>query len=319
MQGSRVVADTTGAFADFGPYVPSVTARGTVAFQATTRDGRTGVYAWDGERTAVVAQEGAAHGPIVSHPDVQDDGWTSYYAETTGGGGVFAARAGVVVPLATPSHNGLRAGPLGPTMARGRVAFRASRGDAPGVWLASTDGVVPVAERGFAGFEGLPVVDDAGSVVFRADDAVYRWRNGVVTAVVRVGGAIGALQRFPSQAAAVWVGGARADGAPVIVTVNEEVTLAPATGFQSVRTVLATSSGALWFFAVPASGGIGMYRGLDPVADHVVALGDPLNGDPIVDFAANPVSARGRWLALRVRTARGYQAILRLEAQAAAG
>jgi hypothetical protein len=199
-------------------------------------------------------------------------------------------------------------------MARGRVAFRATRGDAPGVWLACTDGVTLVAERGFAGFEGLPVVDDAGSVVFRADDAVYRWRDGVVTSVVRVGGPIAALQRFPSQAGAIRVGGARADGAPVIVTVGEQVTLVPATGFQSVRTVLATSSGPSWFFAVPASGGIGLYRGLDPVADRVVALGDPLGGHPIVDFAANPVSARGRWLALRVRTAGGYQAILRLEA-----
>ena len=42
------IADTSDRFADFAPYVASVNDHGVVAFQATTRDGGSGVFAGSG-------------------------------------------------------------------------------------------------------------------------------------------------------------------------------------------------------------------------------------------------------------------------------
>jgi hypothetical protein len=57
------VADTSGDFADFAPFVPAMSGAGEVAFQATLRDGTTGLESRIEPEVAVV-----------SHPALSSDG-----------------------------------------------------------------------------------------------------------------------------------------------------------------------------------------------------------------------------------------------------
>jgi len=68
------------------------------------------------------------------------------------------------------------------------------------------------------------------------------------------------------------------------------------------------------FIATPRGGTLGLFAGPDPVADRILALGDPLFGSTVTEFASNPVSvnAAGQ-VAVRVRLTEGRQLILRAD------
>jgi hypothetical protein len=68
-----VIATTGTRFSDFAPYVASVNAAGTVAFQAALQGGGTGVFIGSGGAVSEVAGPTLLAG-ITSHPDLNDAG-----------------------------------------------------------------------------------------------------------------------------------------------------------------------------------------------------------------------------------------------------
>src|SRR5437870_12879537 len=85
MFSCRVIATTGELFSDFAPYVASVNDAGTVAFQAALRGGGTGVFTGSGGAVAQAAAPSLLAG-VTSHPDLNDDGATSFYGDLPGGG-----------------------------------------------------------------------------------------------------------------------------------------------------------------------------------------------------------------------------------------
>jgi hypothetical protein len=323
------VAATGERFSDFGPYVASINNAGFVAFQATLKVGGSGVYTSDGAGVTTIVD--TTSGPlreVTSHPDVSADGSTCFYAAlASGGGGVFLVRRGELTRIAD-SH-----GPLGPTMsARGDIAFRAgARSGHSAIFKAAASGaptLIADDSGRYAAFHGLPVINSAGAVAFRADltggaQGIYLHDGDRITTVVETGDTFSGLGRFPFLAgdgAVAFCAALREGGAGVFTWRDGRIetildTRAP---FESFRGVLLTGAGRAVFYATPraasGSGGLGIFTGPDPARDCLLCVGAPLFGSTVVEFALNPVSINDPGqLAIRICLADDRRFILRAD------
>ncbi len=327
------IATNDGRFTDFAPYVPSISDNSVVAFQAALDGGHSGVFTGDGRAIREVAMTMSAGCPadcFMSHPDINRAGQVCVYATLRGGGGaVLRVQAdGGVETLAAPALFSA-IGPLGPTMnEQGAVAFRATTAEGRAcvrVWRGSACDEIAEADDHWLGFDGLPVVSDAGQVVFRA--ALPGDRQGVFVAqrerrcdtVAVTGDEFEELGRFPviDDHGVVAFTARRGGGGSGVFTVTAgrlACVVGGDAGFESFRGVLVNNAGLVAFYGTPAGGQLGIYTGPDPLRHRLLGLGDTLFGARVVDFALNPVSvnARGQ-LAVRVALDDQRQFILRAD------
>jgi hypothetical protein len=323
-----VIATTGERFIDFAPYVASVNDDGTVAFQAALQDGGTGVFTGSGGAVAEVAGPALLAG-VTSHPDLNDRGATSFYGDLPGGGqGVFLLRDGRLQTIADTRGPFTSIGPLGPTMNEdGTVAFRADRTAAvSGIFAGDGAAVATVAdtEGPWSRFHGLPVIDRRGTVVFRADrrdgiQGIYAGRGGSIRAVAETGDGFETLAPFPSandHGTVAFAATLRAGGAGVFTVDEGRITRIIDTDgeFEACRGALITSAGVVMCIATPRGGSLGLFAGPDPDADRILALGDPLLGSTVAEFASNPVSVNTAGnVAIRAGLTDGRQLILRAD------
>jgi hypothetical protein len=179
-------------------------------------------------------------------------------------------------------------------------------------------------EGGWSGFHGLPVIDARGTVVFRADrengvQGIYAGRGGSIETLAETGDVFETLAFFPSTndgetvafAATLQTGGAgifTVDQGQIVQVLDTEGE------FESCRGALISSAGEVVCIATPRGGSLGLFAGPDPHADRILALGDPLLGSTLAEFAANPVSVNGHGhVAVRATLADGQQIILRAD------
>lgn len=319
---------STGArLATFGPYVPATTADGDVVFQATAASGESLVV--HAGKTGVRERVHAASlglTAVVSHPVLSEDGETLAFYAASADGSVAAyvvSRDGTTTRLSSPELRLTEVGPLGPTVnARGDVGFRAR--------LASGDDAILVARRGgrvaclartgrgLSAFRGLPVATDDGAVVVRADDGAGR---GLVLVcrdeappvrIAREGeDGVRSLGNFPS---------ARGEGDILVAATFDDGTSsglrlgvgkAPSRAledqqFSTVRGLLHGGPTGTVVLGARADETLGVYVG----GARLVGLGDMLFGGRVTDLAANPVSASGARLAVRLAFHTGRESIV---------
>ena len=320
-----LVADTGDRFADFAPYVPSINARGHVAFQASLRSGGSGVFLAGDGSIADLALTGGLIEDFVSHPDISGDGsWCAYATLRSGEQAVVLGRAGDVAPIADTRGSLTRIGPLGPVMNEGGVvAFRADTDSgSPAIFKADGASIVPVADsRRFSVFHGLPVINSSGRVVFRADfegggQGIIADDHGVPITVADTTGAFAELGRFPclNEAGQVAFSATHRDGrAGVFLATGDDVApvVTVAGEFESVRGALLDDGGGVLFFATPRGGALGVY---DAMSRKVLSIGDDLFGSVVADFALNPVSINGAGqFAIRLKLENQKQLIVRAD------
>lgn len=323
------IADTSVRFSDFAPYAAAVDDDGTVAFQATLREGGTGVFAGNGGAVAsATGRSGTVVSRFYSHPDIDGRGALCVYGELASGHeAILLAKDGEAISVADTSGPFENIGPLGPTMNdRGVVAFRAdTKAGRSGVFTGSRDGsIVTVADTAsFAGFQGLPVITGKGTVVFRADlstggHGIYLSRGRGPEAIAVTGDRFRALGLFPSandEDTVVFSATLAGGGAGIFRATDGQIgTIADTnSAFESFRGALIDDSGAVFFYATPRGGRLGIYH-CCVIRDAVLSIGDPLFGSTVVDFALNPVSINGRGqLAIRLGLASGRQLIVRAD------
>jgi hypothetical protein len=323
-----VIASTGERFSDFAPYVASVNDEDTVAFQAALRAGGTGVFTGDGAAIAEVAGPTLLAG-VTSHPDLNSSGATSFYGELADGAqGVFLLRDGRLQAIAGTRDGFAVVGPLGPTMNEaGTVAFRAERtAGVSGIFAGDGAAATTVAdsECGWSAFHGLPLIDGRGTVVFRADredgvQGIYARRGGSIETVAETGDLFETLAFFPSAndgGAVAFAATLRGGGAGIFTVDEGQIVqvLDTESAFESCRGALISGGGAVVCIATPQGGSLGLFAGPDPEVDRILALGDPLLGSSVVDFAANPVSVNADGhIAVRATLADGRQLILRAD------
>ena len=318
------IADTSGEFHDFAPFVPAVNDAGTVAFQATLLGGMSGVFiGGTGTVPTMLLMATDPYSSICSHPDIDASGGIVCYADLPTG-----ERAVVVSADGRAKTVALDAGPLGPTINdHGTVAFRTERvGASSDIQLANGDALTRIASTGdgFSAFHGLPAINGSGGIAFRADligggSAICVAREAQVAAVAETGSTFDALGQFPVLADDGLVGTVARlvngiSGVFVLSGDDLEAVLDTTGAFESFRGVLLTGDGSVFFYGTPRGGELGIFSGPDPSQDRILGIGDPLYGSTIVEFALNPVSInRAGQLAIRVMLADDRQWIVRAD------
>jgi hypothetical protein len=176
----------------------------------------------------------------------------------------------------------------------------------------------------FSGFQGLPVINNQGTVAFRADlkgggQGIYRGGGEAVVTIAETGDLFSDLAFFPAmndEGTVAFGATLKAGGAGIFAVTDGAITpLVDANApFESFRGVLISRAGLVAFCATPRGGRLGVYAGADPIADRVISLGDPLFGSTVTGFALNPVSVNeAAQLAIRVSLADDRQAIVRVD------
>jgi hypothetical protein len=324
------VATNDGRFTGFAPYVASINDEGVVAFQATLSDGHSGVFSSDGKSIADIAVTASIACParlFSSHPDINQAGKLAVYGTLKSGDEAVLLMhpdGSIEATDARDRFSGI--GPLGPTMnEHDDVAVRGTSQDGMAcVRVRRGAQFHAIAEAGdrFSGFEGLPVINSDGHVVFRAilpDDrqGIFVQRDAQCTTVAMTGSDFEELARFPimNDRGTVAFAARRTSGASGIFTVasGRLTCLVDAeAGFESFRGILINNAGPVAFYGTPAGGQLGIYSGTDPTRHRVLGLGSTLFGATVVDFALNPVSINERGqMAIRVALDDRRQFILR--------
>lgn len=285
----EIVARTDSEIVDFSPFVPAIDSDGRVCYQATLAEGSNTIYL---DRERIFA------GKVESHPDRNDRGDLCFYgADKLWLNGKAIADG---------------AGPLGPTMnERGSVAYRADGA----MWLHAngTNHLIARADDHFADFQGLPVVDENDSAVFRADlrsggQGIYRWHGNIET-IAETGNEFREFGRFPcTSLLGIGFVAQRSDGRFGVFRANPTVDLIYENeAFESIRGMLLWDRGLICF-ATPAGETLGVYDG----DERITGMGDTFEGSPVIDLALNPVSINRRGdLAIRLKVEDGRQFIVR--------
>jgi hypothetical protein len=318
------IAETSGRFVDFAPYVSAINDRGVVAFQATGSRGGSGVYRGDGGPISTIIESPTSPLTVVrSHPDIDARGAVCFYAELRSG-----RRAVVLSHASRMTILAGDAGPLGPTMNdNGTVAFRADLGsDASGIYTGQDGLVTPVAATGelFSAFHGLPVINSYGVVVFRADltsggQGIYLGDGGPPIVVAEAGLAFSGLGHFPfmdDAGSVAFCAGLAGGGSGIFVASAGHIeTVIDTTGaYESFRGALLSDEGQLIFYGTPRGGELGVFTGRDPSRDWILRVGGPLFDSTVVEFALNPVSInRIGQIAIRVKLANNRQLVVRAD------
>lgn len=320
------IAWTGETLVGFAPYVPAIGDDGSVVFQAERADGSHAIMIGRSDGLETVCTTGSEFTRFVSHPDVDASGAIVWYAvDSAGKTALIKADRGSITSIHTEgAHLGV-IGPLGPTAEDGAVAFRANLPNGtPAIFLsrAGSRTLVAKAEGDTVGFHGLPVVA-GGAVLYRADladggSAIELWTEGHVERVASTGSRWADLGRFPTITPGGIVAFAAnlADGRPWLSAGKPGSIVAiplESARFESLRGILMTDGGQVWFYGTPRDGTLGIYCGID--ADKpVLSIGRQFDGSPVVEFALNPVSVNNNGqIAVRLTLDDGRQAIVRVD------
>jgi len=307
-----VIAETGARFGNFAPYVASIDDQGRVAYYADLVAGGCGLFI-DAEPVAI------AGATVSSHPDINSRGDVCFYTEQR----LLLLRDSVLTTLVDSDDVCESIGPLGPTMnQRGAVAFRAQlRGGGEGVFMADERGVTRVADTKdrFDRFHGLPVITNAGTVAFRADQTqcqgIYTHEAGRVDCRVQSGDIYVDLARFVSMndagtvafVAKLTAGGS---GVHTIGANGDDCVVHSSAGFTSFRGALINNAGEIVFYATPDGGELGVYDS----HGRIIGIGDKFHGSEVTALALNPVSMNDAGqLAIRLQLANDTQLIVRVD------
>jgi hypothetical protein len=208
-------------------------------------------------------------------------------------------------------HRVLSIGPTGPSVAGERVALRAELDAGPAVLVGDSSG--PRVRAIDSGIDGVPIVNRAGVITYRASNTVVRGGDAL--------SGFAELGRFPCLTEDGAVAAARRAGegwtwlrwGPEPAAAAAELVPPGALGF--VRGGVLCGRGRLALYVVAEGGTLGVVTEPRGHADRALGLGDPLFGGVVADFALNPVSAsEPGWLAVRGRLDDGRGLVLRSDA-----
>lgn len=330
----QTLAETGTDWADFGPYVPCLSETGAVAFQATLSAGGSGLYlAHANEITCLYESALGPFSHFYSHPDFNENQTLCFYATRPHQvSGVYLSRGKQLTPLAETGDRFDMIGPLGPTLnAKDTVAFRAVQAGQAGIFKAATaNSLTEIAKTGsfFKAFQGLPVLNKDGDVLFRADlenrqAGLFYWRNSEVFPLLLTGERFQQLGAFPAwnNAGSVVFAATLHTGESGIFRLNAnqpsetvQAVLSSACGMEHFRGALINDAEDIIYFASSPKGGLGLFTGPDPAKDKLLSIGDSWQMAQVTEFALNAVSFNHQGqIALRIKLSNGQGLILRAD------
>jgi hypothetical protein len=321
------IALIDGTFARFDT-APAINDRGVVTFAADLKTGERGIFTGAGGRITTIADTSGSFSSFPSfifgaRPSINDAGRVAFVATLDAGGvGVFVGNGGPTVP-ATDSSGPFEAFGISTGINNdGAVAFRALFEGGEGIFAASGDVVTTIADNG-GPFDSLDSVsiNDAGTVAFKGfldtgGAGIFSGSGGQITPIADSSGPFDPFlfsdPSINSQGTVAFSGG------------PDSFTTGVFAGDGGALAVLVGANGPLSFFGQPSindSGAVafeaffdgrGIYLGPDPLADKVVAFGDPLLGSTVFDvrLSSSGLNNSGQ-IAFYAELADGTQGIFR--------
>lgn len=280
---------------------PAINNSGTVAFGAKNSSMQQGIFsiASDGLVTPI-ALEGGTYtgfgqllGVEVGTPDINNSGQVAFYASTMVGAGIFVSDGATTVPIAHTTTLGIQPNHLSDRLSindLGRVAF--STAGSPvlgGVHTGNGGAVTTIDLKG-----NNPSINNIGSVAYSTDLGSGGSNIAVVTTAGRrivdvsknqIEGSFPSINDFEevafrgrqtgSNAIGVYKGTGVPVGSPQIppVSVVGNGSLPLTDPGQLGKLAINDRGTVVYWTGVSGTGG-GIFTGLDPVADKVIAAGD---------------------------------------------
>ena len=310
------IADTSGSLSALGPSL-SLNNSGTVSFWGLTRSGVAQILTSDGRRlTTVIETEIGSSGPgftdLSPWTSINASGTVAFNANTQTTGGIFTGSGGPITTIAS----GLKmpvsfigdpffAFDPGPSINNaGVVAFQASRlfvGHGFYGLFTGNGGTIDmlyiILNRNPTPVFGRPAINERGTLAFfqvvfpPVHGAIQTGDGGPTTTIADTLSGFSSLDLHPSINNAgivafgailtTGVGGIfLGSGGPVITVAD---TTGPFADFSGSSPII-NNQASVVFFARLDSGELGIFTGPDPVADKVIAVGDPLLGSAVAEF-----------------------------------
>ena len=250
------IADTSGAFHGFAAYPVGINDSGAVAFLADLDNATVGIYKGDGVTTTAIAEDSGPLGGFDYYPSIANNGSVLFSANIDAGG------SGYFVGASAPA-----------AQIPGIPGFLAGTGRAPCISRDGTKAIIRGRPVG-SSFSGIYLVD----VV-----------TGAYTSIIDFGGGdLSSITGFPSMnssgAVAFHAMHTSGEDGIYVAAGGTSRTVATTAGPYSVlygggwTGPSINAAGTVAFEATLDAGGDGIFTGPDPIADKVIATGDPLFG-----------------------------------------
>lgn len=325
------IADLSGSFSQLG--TPAINDSGTVAFFAGLDSSEIGIFTSSGNDTTTISSSSRPFTSFSTQPALNNSGTVTFSGSLDArNGGIFTGNGGSVTTIADSSGPFvITTGNIPALNDSGTVAFNAFLDAAGGGIFTSSGGTVTtIADTNdFRSFR-QPFINNSGTVAF-----VAGLTTGTSAIVTSAGEATSIIADTSGPNNFISFGD--------LVTLNNSGTVAfrasSVTGVSGIFTgsggpvttiidnsgafnlslsisppIAINDSGTVAFLTDLDSREIGIFTGPDPVADKVIATGDPLFGSTVTSlgFSNKGLSNSGQ-LAFFARLADGSEAIVRTE------
>jgi hypothetical protein len=292
------IVDNTGPFAGFA--FPKLNNAGGISFQASLDAGSSGIYRSDGADITTIADGTGPHFGFGSATDINDAGQIAFTAhQAFGGRGLFRGDGLTVTKIADqfnlsfdPNYLVFTSPAINNT---GTVAFYAYQnisGDrTEGIFVGSGGNTTNIAydhEEGSLPFFSDPEINDLGAIAFfrsflGGGNGIYRSNGGAIATIIDSTGPYNSYSQtidINSNGVVVAAGASptahwdvlRIDG-PNVDIIAPSVDLLSHVGINN--------AGDVGFFSRLTINQNVILTGPDPVADKVIADGDPLFGSTV--------------------------------------
>ena len=201
-----LVADNTGPFSDFGAVPsPSLSALGTVAFNATLDQGGRGVFSGNGGMVTTIATTSLFNGAF-GYPSINPAGTVAFQFSpgTVAGERILAGNGGPLATIADTAgqFQSFVTGCSTSINASGTVAFWALPDSGPtGIFASNGGAATPIVLSSASLATGFNIaMNDAGTIAFRSSNEtrIATTNGGLITTIVDNSGPLNYFGSAPS-------------------------------------------------------------------------------------------------------------------------
>ena len=290
------IAETSSAPNGFSALnIPSLSDNGTAAFSARLNSTLIGIFIGDGTTTAnpIVDTSGPSSNfgfsfTILGSPSINNTGMVAFWARLNDGSNRFFTSDGATATTIAGPFTSFGTNPS--INDAGTVAFLANIG----VFTGSGGSTTTIADTsGRFSFLSFPSITNTGTVAFQAfldagGSGIFMSDGTTTTTVVDSSSTFSALI-FPvtnNGGTVTFLGFVNGGGSGIFTSNGGTLTsIADTSGpFTLFSTPSINDAGVVAFQAF-ISTGAGIFSGPDPIADKVIATGDPLDGSTVAGLA----------------------------------
>ncbi|MFN8670936.1 MAG: choice-of-anchor tandem repeat NxxGxxAF-containing protein [Candidatus Sericytochromatia bacterium] len=312
-------------YEDFSPYVSSINNNSVLSFQATLKEGKSGIYISEKNKVNCIIKTDNKFKEFFSHPDINNAKNITFYANKHDGEeGVYLSKNNEIYTIFSVIKNELNyIGPLGPTInEKNLVSFRATYNGIEAIYYGSINKSILIADNKdfFKSFHGLPVINDNNEIAFRTTlknnrEAIYLHKNNENICLVDTTNNFSSISSFISLnnfGEVIFAGKLKNGEENIFIYKNGNIeALFYNKMFDSFRGALINNNRNIIFYATTKNEGLGVFAYNNNEIIKIISFEEKLFNAPVIDFALNPVSLNDKGeIVLRIKDSNNIHSII---------